>query len=105
MKLPIRTWYSVLLECNRSYQGGWWSCWNAGRGAFVEVLGFKYEEPPHIVMRTIWRERNHCNFDGAKRLSVALKLHLLHTMFDWLAALSGHLLSSLNEFLDLCHFD
>lgn len=60
---------------------------------------------PHCVMQTIWRGRNLCNFDGAKRLSLVLKMHLLHTMFDWLAALNGHSLSSLNEFLDLCHFD
>ena len=36
---------------------------------------------------------------------VELKLRILRTMLDWVAALSGHSFSSLEEFLNLCNFD
>jgi hypothetical protein len=41
------------------------------------------------------------SFQGLERSLLELKLFLLRSLYDWMAALSEHSFSSLEEFIDL----
>ena len=56
------------------------------------------------IMWTIWKEHNQRTFEWIKRSPMEIKLSFLCSMYDWMAALSGHSFSSLEEFLDICNF-
>lgn len=47
------------------------------------------------------KKKNKCVFEGVEP-SLELKLFLLHSLYDCMAALSSHSFSSLVEFLDSC---
>jgi hypothetical protein len=57
---------------------------------------------PSCLMWLIWRERNHRAFEDSERNSVELKLTLLRTLFEWMAAVSSHSSFSVLDFIDGC---
>jgi len=84
---PLLEWYvcgKVLLSGSSNYFP-WKSIWKAKISSKVAFFSWT----------TAW----------GHILTMELKLHLSPTMLDWLAALSGHSFSSLEEFLDLHNFD
>jgi hypothetical protein len=50
------------------------------------------------IMWTIWRERNQRTFKGVEYSIVELKRFFLLSLYDWMAASSGHSAFSLVEF-------
>jgi hypothetical protein len=57
---------------------------------------------PSCLMWLIWRERNLRAFEDTERHSTELKLILLHTLFEWMAAIISHPSLSLLDFIDGC---
>jgi hypothetical protein len=49
---------------------------------------------PHCVLWLIWRERNQRTFEGNVGSSVAMKLVLLRTLFEWSFVSNSHCFSS-----------
>ena len=50
------------------------------------------------------RERNQLAFGGIECSPLKLELLILCFMYDWMAALTSHSFSTLEEILDLCNF-
>ena len=74
-------------------------------GVLVSIILLLYGGAiPHSVMWTSWRERNQRIFEGVEQLSLELKMFLLHSLFEWMAALSGHSFLTWEEYLDFCKF-
>ena len=75
-------------------------------GAWEDIMLLMYCAMPNCVLFlwTIWG-REPLYFWWGWAFILELKFHLLHTMFVWFAAFSGHSFSSLKEFLDLCKFN
>lgn len=103
-----RVWLMVngvaFLACNRSCWEGLWSCWSGGLG---KTLCCWCIAPCRIVFcfcGPFWG-REPLYFWWGWAFILELKFHLLHTMFVWFAAFSGHSFSSLKEFLDFCKFN
>ena len=70
------------------------ACW---KGVMVDIALLIYGESfPRVL----------CGLFCGKetRQFLELKLFLLRSMYDWMATLSGHSFSSLEEFLNLCNF-
>ena len=79
------------------------ACWTWGFGRHSFYL-FGVGGIPLCILRTIWREHNYHAFERIERSPLELKLFLLCSMYDWMAVLSGHSFSTLEEFLDLRNF-
>jgi hypothetical protein len=70
-----------------------------GVGTLVNIVLLIYGGAiPHSVMWTIWRERNQLTFEGVEHSSLELKLYLLSSLFEWMAALVGHSFSTFEKF-------
>ena len=57
---------------------------------------------PSCLMWLLWRERNQQAFEDSERHTVELKLILLRTLMEWLAAVSRLSFPSVLAFIDDC---
>ena len=57
---------------------------------------------PSCLMWLLWRERNQRAFEDSERHSAELKLILLRTLMEWIAAVSRLSFPSVFAFIDDC---
>ena len=57
---------------------------------------------PHSVLWCLWREINARTFEGSERNMLDLKILMLRTLFDWIAANDLFPFSNFLVFFDYC---
>ena len=67
------------------------ACWKGRSTIGMDAFG----------MQSLWKVRNFRKFEGIERPMMVMKLVFLHTLYEWMATLSGHSFTSL---LDLVLF-
>ena len=78
------------------------ACWQGSFGRHRN--GYIWLMVPHCLLWCLWRERNSRCFEDKERSISDLKLFILRTLMDWLAALRNQSFSSFLDFLDSCNF-
>ena len=75
------------------------ACWRRRAGSSKDVI---WNAIPSCLMWLIWRERNRRAFEDSERHFMELKLTFLHTIVEWMAAMSSQPALSLLHFIDGC---
>uniref|UniRef100_A0A2N9I574 Reverse transcriptase domain-containing protein n=1 Tax=Fagus sylvatica TaxID=28930 RepID=A0A2N9I574_FAGSY len=75
------------------------ACWRRRDVSSKNVI---WNAIPSCLMWLIWRERNMRAFEDSERHSMELKLTFLHTMVEWMAAMSSQPALSMLHFIDGC---
>lgn len=60
------------------------ACWKGRSTIGMDAFG----------MQSLWKVRNFRTFEGIERPMMVMKLVFLHSLYEWMATLSGHSLSS-----------
>ncbi len=75
------------------------ACWRKRASSSKNVI---WNAIPSCLMWLIWRERNRRAFEDSEQHSTELKLILLHTILEWMAAMISQPSLSLLDFIDGC---
>ena len=75
------------------------ACWGRRASSSKNVI---WNAIPSCLMWLIWRESNRRAFEDSERHSTELKLILLHTILEWMAAMISQPSLSLLDFIDGC---
>jgi hypothetical protein len=75
-------------------------CWR--RKGSAHGMNIVWNAIPSCLMWLLWQERNQRAFKDSERHSAELKLILLRTLIEWIAAVSSHSFPSVFAFIDGC---
>ena len=70
------------------------ACWKGRSTIGMDAFG----------MQSLWKVRNFRTFQGTERPMMVMKLVFLHTLYEWMATLSGHSFPSLLDLMDFYTF-